>query len=453
MLFILFSIALFGCSSPIELGAPTKIIVEGGYINFQPVRSARGYELMVETDESTEYAIVEPGFDLNRMLEHDQSYVLRVKTLGNDLDLQDSVYSEPIDYTHRIGVLDSRRLTDEALIRWMGRVQQIDDHVAFDYTASGFQVRFYGTSLSAVLSTDVPDDAEYRPYLSVMVDGQDDPLQADVFSLDQRQGSYALVSDRELGYHDVTLYKRSEAISSKSALMGLSTDGYFVEPNTDDRPLFVVYGDSLTTGYGNVDSSAFDPYETRSQDGLLTYAALTARMFGAELEAVAVSGIGMTYGFRQYAMPEIYDRVTPKEQTTWDFSKRVPDLVIISLGANDNSVLNLQAEEERELGLMRFQADYRQFVMTLREHYPDVPIALITIDTGQNLVKPKIIELAEELDQQGVYHIPLTTISFTDGLGAGFHPTYRTHIRQADRLATALADLFGFEWKVANIEP
>lgn len=101
---------------------------------------------------------------------------------------------------------------------------------------------------------------------------------------------------------------------------------------------------------------------------------------------------------------------------------------------------------------MRFKNDYRQFVMTLKGHYPGVPIVMITIETAQNLVKPLIVELADELGEQNVYHAALTTVSLSDGLGAGFHPTYRTHVRQADVLADRLSELFSFEVKQDNIE-
>lgn len=345
LFFVLLGV-LPACRGPIELDVPTSIKIDQGFITFDQVGLARDYEIMIEKEQEFDHYAIEPGFDLNHVLEIDQNYVLRIRALGNGIDLYDSDYSEPIDYLHRIDTIDQRRLADERLITWTGRVKPMDDRVDFDQSASGFEVSFYGTSLQAILATDVPDDRTYRPYLSMMIDGQNDPRDAQVFFLHRLKGYYTLQSGLEPGYHKVRLYKRSEAVSSGSSLMGLSTDGFFVEPDSVDRPLFVFYGDSLTTGYGNVDSRALDPYETRTQDGLLTYAALSARMFDADLEVVAVSGIGMSVGFREYTMPEIYDRITPNDDTAWNFSDRIPDLVVVSLGANDNSVLSLLPEDE-----------------------------------------------------------------------------------------------------------
>jgi hypothetical protein len=76
-----------------------------------------------------------------------------------------------------------------------------------------------------------------------------------------------------------------------------------------------IVGDSITCGYGN---EGTDPcnFSAETENHYLTYGALAARMFGAELSTVAWSGKGVVNNFDNDVfepLPQIYDRLLATE--------------------------------------------------------------------------------------------------------------------------------------------
>ena len=60
------------------------------------------------------------------------------------------------------------------------------------------------------------------------------------------------------------------------------------------------------------------------------FAGVTARAFGADYHNVSVSGETLR------GMVDLYDRETYYDSSpTWDFSRFIPDVVVMNLGAND----------------------------------------------------------------------------------------------------------------------
>lgn len=104
-----------------------------------------------------------------------------------------------------------------------------------------------------------------------------------------------------------------------------------------------VYGDSLTCGYGILGKMpcSFTP---QTEDGMRTYAGLLADHFGADLQVVCVSGIGLLhdYGSESVISPVNQYKILNQSlaslpSSVWDFKAYKPDLIIIYLGANDFS--------------------------------------------------------------------------------------------------------------------
>jgi hypothetical protein len=51
------------------------------------------------------------------------------------------------------------------------------------------------------------------------------------------------------------------------------------------------YGDSITCGYGNIAPTSWEDFSTSTEDGMQTYAFLTAEALDAECTVLAKSGI------------------------------------------------------------------------------------------------------------------------------------------------------------------
>jgi hypothetical protein len=127
------------------------------------------------------------------------------------------------------------------------------------------------------------------------------------------------------------------------------------QPDTARRIEFV--GDSITCGYCNlckqVPPNTPNTYEI--ENFALSWPTLTCRALGATCHTEAWSGRGIIRNCDEKAttlMPEIFDRTratVPADASLgdrWEFSRFVPDVVVINLGTNDfgcNPILNKTA--------------------------------------------------------------------------------------------------------------
>src|SRR5437879_11383166 len=96
------------------------------------------------------------------------------------------------------------------------------------------------------------------------------------------------------------------------------------------------FGYSISIGYAVEDLTGQDRGTAPYENGYLSYAAITARHFDAEFYNTSRSGIGIMVSWDALIMPELYNRLDPTDaESKWDFSKYVPDVVLINLFQND----------------------------------------------------------------------------------------------------------------------
>ena len=92
-----------------------------------------------------------------------------------------------------------------------------------------------------------------------------------------------------------------------------------------------------------------------------TFAGVTARAFGADYHNVSVSGETLR------GMVDLYDRETYYDSSpTWDFSRFIPDVVVMNLGAND---INWASENT-------IRGRYVTMLDRLRAAHPDAHIVV-----------------------------------------------------------------------------
>ena len=135
-----------------------------------------------------------------------------------------------------------------------------------------------------------------------------------------------------------------------------------------------------------------------------------------------------------------------REGSVWDFSRWIPDVVVLSLGRNDFST-PLGANDsgifsDRADLVAQFKAAYEDMLEQLRESYPGVLI----INVPSNLwpddeFRPAVMELMA--DQADAGHTDLYYYDFMDpgGFGCGWHPDLATQAQVGMDLAELIADL------------
>ena len=210
-------------------------------------------------------------------------------------------------------------------------------------------------------------------------------------------------------------------------------------------------GNSITCGYGVEATDASMPFSNETENHYYTYAAITARTLKAQYLVVARSGIGI---YRNYngprtgspdCMPAMYEQTLFSDPSeTWDHSLYTPDVVCVNLGTNDTSTDNYDTK-------LLTQA-YRNFLKTLRGHYPQAKIVFLTgtmlSEKPAKVVKTALNTVVAEAKQQGdtnLYRFDMSPQTGALGMGASYHPSLRQQQKMANELTAFLKTITGWD--------
>lgn len=263
-------------------------------------------------------------------------------------------------------------------IHYMGRVAMRDSAAELSWSANAVKINFSGTGVSATLS-DERSDNNYN----VIVD--DSVLS--VLHPEKEKKTYVLASGLKNSKHSIELFKRTEWAMGKTWLYSLTLDKgskILPAPATLKRKI-EFYGNSITCGYADIDTTGQDRGTSPYENGYISYAAITARHYNAEFYSISKSGIGVMVSWFPLIMPEMYDRLDATDTNTkWDFSKFTPDVVVINLFQNDAWITKMPDNEQFKA---RFGSvpptpefitnAYRRFVKSIRGKYSKAKIVCI----------------------------------------------------------------------------
>jgi hypothetical protein len=129
----------------------------------------------------------------------------------------------------------------------------------------------------------------------------------------------------------------------------------------------------------------------------MSYAAISARALNADYFLIAYSGRGVVrnYGDSSTAsldpMPSLYDRTCYFDLAlAWDFSRWVPQAVVINLGTNNFSTL---PHPEKNV----FQDGYTRLIHRVRAVYPGVTIFSLC---GPMIAEPCLSYIREVVEKE-----------------------------------------------------
>lgn len=173
--------------------------------------------------------------------------------------------------------------------------------------------------------------------------------------------------------------------------------------------------------------------ENDKDNGCYTYAWLAAEEVGADINVIARSGIGMIYSYdSDYFMSEAYkqtycaetDKFNYQLNPDWDFSKYIPDIVIINVGTNDVCKPDYQEE------------DYINALTTLCEElidkYGNDVEFLFCYGMMTSEYQDEMEIVSNKFDNVTLLKLPHTTT------GGGNHPLANEHAWAAKILANTL---------------
>ncbi len=319
----------------------------------------------------------------------------------------------------------------------------------FTFSASGFEVYFYGTYLKADIIATECGKKSGEAAISIIIDEQKF-LEGRKIVLDEPEKVYSLASGLNEGFHRLRMYKRTESSCSLTGWKYLETDGDFFPVKENYKLKIEIYGDSITAGNGDEGVEGDDEFETRTENALTSYGALAAEKLQADFSIIAIGGypvykspwnsfatiktIPQMFSFADYDWGTTFENSIP-----WDNQKFIPDLVVVNLGTNDDQYL-LPLKENRDLELVNFKKSLKDFVDLLLKTYPKSKVLLTIGMIKVSLVTKLIKEVALSYPDRVFFH---EFVSLKEGgyMANGGHPNQKMHIEAGEELYRALKDL------------
>lgn len=305
-----------------------------------------------------------------------------------------------------------------SLVKTCGRCSVVENGIACDFTASGIEWNLYAVG-EVRLEVTVTADT----YFTVWVDGV---RSANRFYAQSGKQLLTVADFETEGSHSIRILKQTEAKNSLCIFHSLYFSGELTEA-PKNRDLYIEFlGDSISCGYGNLCSNGTsDPGNALNQDGTQAYAFLTAEKLGADCSVISASGVGVAKGYREFTMDTFFAKQSYYRSSSSAFTAtRVPDLVVINLGTNDDST---------KADASAFRQKAEELVTLVRQTYgTDVPIVWV-YGMMKDGMKDEVKSVWQTLggESSGLYLCELSK----NTAGGGGHPNLSAHATAAEQLS------------------
>lgn len=320
------------------------------------------------------------------------------------------------------------------LIKIFGRTEILSNgRTRFSNTGNGFEVSFYGKILIAEVAVE-----RGVGEICVVTDGDWENAKIINLKTEAPGGKFIVAKYNQPEFHTIKVLKTKEESLEIFNFNSLKvTGGGFVPVKTKYDLKIEAFGDSITCGYGNMRAEGAEDNK-ELQNGLYTYAAITARELNAEYSAVCRSGIGL-YTHRatfKRVMKDILDYVSTESEAKWQ-TDDAPDVVIINLGTND-SWTGQDYGQYKKYDRNDFKAAYISFIEKIGEKYGKDTLIVCCSGMMETAIKNPIAEAVSEMSGKG-YNVKEANFSKTPK----GHPTKSYHERYAKKLTEDIKTWLG----------
>ena len=329
----------------------------------------------------------------------------------------------------------------DSRIEYTGRTKVNGSEVSYDWSGVYFRVKFNGPYLAMKCS-----DTK-NCWFNLWVDKEMTPEADKVFMVGTEESLIVLAEGLGKGEHEVILQKRTEGEQGRFTVQSFLSEGQILQAKGRKERHIEFIGDSYTCGYGTESPDKNDPFLAETENCNLTYAAITARYFGADFNLVSHSGQGVVRNYDNFApgyhMPDRYLQTFDSDkEIIWDASKAAytPDIVVIYLGTNDFSTAQQPNEEY-------FRNNYIRILKSIKANYGEnIPILCM----GSN-ANPYLYDyIRSAVIASGLSNVSYMTIgggahNYEDELGASWHPNYKGHKKVASCMIPYISTLTGWD--------
>ena len=326
-------------------------------------------------------------------------------------------------------------------VRTTGRFAWNPEGYAFaSWSGSAITVGFNGTALKAFISS---GSAVY----DIFIDGEEFPSDTLDITEATTQEEYIIADQLTPGPHSVRIQKNTESFFSSVLFMGFEVMGEAapeaLPPLPEKRIEFI--GNSITCGYGVLDTADIDTFNIKTQDHFYSFAGQAARILGAEEHSVCVSGKGVLRNFDNSTdgtLPEVYKYTNYDKAGAWDPSDWIPHIVFVNLGTND---FNKGTPDSAAFTNAVFD-----FAKELRSDYPEASIVLLSgpmldsesLETCRRFLDGAAGMFKDSLDKN-IYRFDFEQQGEL-GTGGNGHPNRAQALKDGESLASWVKETFNW---------
>jgi len=320
-------------------------------------------------------------------------------------------------------------------IYYSGRTYVSGAAVLYDWPGVQFEFFVKGAqSIDLVLQEIMPTEfsnEKSASWLNVFLDGH----LVNIVTLTDTNHTYKVIDGiNDQNVHDVLITKRTEPIVGIVAFQGIILSGGSLVPSPSPLPTRKIefYGDSITCGFGNEGLYGCD-FTPPTENNYNTYASLIAHTVKAQYFVQAWSGKGVIRNCcnQNITTPNPLPSYLPfavanNPQYKWNFTKWIPDAVVINLGTNDYST---QPQPPEDL----FVKAYIAFIKSIRQQYARAVPHFFLI-CGPMIGDPCCEYVESVADQTGATYVDLQGILTAPfDYGCDGHPSVSGHYKMSQK--------------------
>jgi uncharacterized protein YjdB len=297
------------------------------------------------------------------------------------------------------------------------------------YGGSSITTKFTGTSLKAKFSDENWGGANY---IGFSIDGGTEIIKS--VSNGSSGVTVDVASGLSSGTHTLTFWKRSGQPDGYLQFEGLIlANGASVSaPAAKPTRRIELFGDSVTEGV-NADNTVDNEGGASKVNAWKSYGMVMARRLNAECHNVGISGLAVANGTGSFnshvggiGLETTYNKTSCNDgrQTSWDFTKYTPHLVIMAMGINDNNSVTASNKET-------WKTKYKTIINDLRNNkYPNADFILTVPPLGQQYTNMAtyLNEIVTELNDPDVHYFDITVTA------PASHPYESVHQAIANQL-------------------
>ena len=341
-------------------------------------------------------------------------------------------------------------IPDESNVRLLGRTIYENQVAIMAHSATGIE---FNVSAKRLTVTMVEDSWSRQSRIVAFFNGErifDEMLRSNI-------KEFVIFDSAEIKQGVVQILKVTECTSANVGIKKVSTDkNGSISPTAKKDIRIEFIGDSATAGYGVDETDFTKHFRVETEDITKSYAYKTAVALDADFSIICASGWGVVSGSTGWdkrtdmLIPDIYDKVgitkdvavsnVKPGEIEWDFSVYEPDIIIVLLGANDQTYTKHDPDKKKE-----YQDAYVEFIKDIREKNPDSYI-LCCLGIAPDYLWPEVEAAVSEYKAQSdddyvsAFKMALHN-GQEDGFGADYHPTEKAYERAVKELVPKLESI------------